>query len=239
MGQAAVNVARSCQYEGAGTVEFLLDDCGGFYFLEMNTRLQVEHPVTELITGVDLVEQQIRIARGEKLSIEQDDLKILGHAIELRVYAEDPLNEFFPSIGTLVKYHRPEGPGIRVDSGYEEGMEVPIHYDPLISKLITNGKDRGEAIRRMIYAIDHYDIEGIETTLAFGKFSMKHEAFRRGNIDTNFIQQYFNPDEFRGIAQDERKIAASLALKAYLSDRTKLQLPKSMESSWKERRKRE
>jgi len=146
MGEAAIKVARACDYVGAGTVEFLLDENKNFYFLEMNTRLQVEHPVSEIIAGIDLVEQQIKVARGEKLEFTQDDLSINGHALEVRVYAEDPLQNFMPSIGTLSTYKTPVGEGIRVDDGFEEGMEVPIYYDPMISKLITYGKDRAEAI---------------------------------------------------------------------------------------------
>ncbi|HEY0898414.1 MAG TPA: acetyl-CoA carboxylase biotin carboxylase subunit, partial [Sphingobacteriaceae bacterium] len=137
MGRCAVDVARSCNYTGAGTVEFILDDQLNFYFLEMNTRLQVEHPVTEMITGVDLVKEQIRIARGEKISFRQEDLEINGHAIELRVYAEDPKNNFLPDIGTLETYKLPQGPGIRVDDGFEQGMEIPIYYDPMIAKLVV------------------------------------------------------------------------------------------------------
>ena len=158
MGKCAVDVAKSCDYVGAGTVEFLLDENMNFYFLEMNTRLQVEHPVTEMITGVDLVKQQILVARGEQLSFTQEDLKISGHAMEVRVYAEDATNNFLPDIGTLTTYKRPGGIGVRVDDGFEEGMEVPIYYDPMISKLITYGKDREESIERMIRAIADYEI---------------------------------------------------------------------------------
>lgn len=171
MGEAAVRVAKACDYVGAGTVEFLLDADHNFYFLEMNTRLQVEHPVTELITGLDLVEQQIRVARGESLSFSQEDLSINGHALELRVYAEDPLDNFLPSIGTLSQYELPEGNGIRVDGGYEQGMEVPIYYDPMLSKLITYGRDRAEAIEMMRRAIDQYRITGVATTLPFGRIA--------------------------------------------------------------------
>src|SRR6476659_3171937 len=159
MGDAAVLVAKSCNYTSTGTVEFLVDDKLNFYFLEMNTRLQVEHPVTEMITGIDLVEEQIKIARGEKLSFTQDDLSINGHAIELRVYAEDPLNNFLPSIGTLAKYVRPEGENIRVDDGYEQGMSIPIYYDPMIAKLITWSHTRIETIQNMLQAIREYKIE--------------------------------------------------------------------------------
>ncbi len=147
MGEAAVKVAKACDYVGAGTVEFLMDENKNFYFLEMNTRLQVEHPVTELITGIDLVKQQIKIARGEDIAFSQDDLSITGHAVELRVYAEDPMEDFMPSVGTLEKYRGPTGEGVRLDDGFEEGMEVPIYYDPMLAKLITYGNTREEAIQ--------------------------------------------------------------------------------------------
>ena len=176
MGRCAVEVAKACNYSGAGTVEFLLDENLNFYFLEMNTRLQVEHPVTELITGLDLVKEMIRIADGEKLPFTQDDFKILGHAVEVRVYAEDPANNFLPDIGKLHTYKIPQGPGVRVDDGMEEGMEIPIYYDPMIAKLITHGKDRTEAIDRMIRAIDDYQITGVQTTLSFCRFALDHAA---------------------------------------------------------------
>lgn len=194
MGRCAVLVAKAANYVGAGTVEFLLDEKMNFYFLEMNTRLQVEHPVTEQITGIDLVKEQIQIARGEKLSFTQEDLKIHGHAMEVRVYAEDPTNNFLPDIGTLSTYKRPAGYGVRVDDGYEEGMEIPIYYDPMIAKLITFGRDRKEAIARMIRAIDDYKIIGISTTLPFCKFVMQHEAFVSGHFDTNFVNKHFSPE---------------------------------------------
>ncbi|MBC7653267.1 MAG: acetyl-CoA carboxylase biotin carboxylase subunit, partial [Oligoflexus sp.] len=193
MGKCAVDVARSVNYTGAGTVEFILDENLDFFFLEMNTRLQVEHPVSELITGIDLVKEQIKIARGEAISFKQEDLKINGHAMELRVYAEDPKNNFLPDIGTLQTYVTPKGNGVRVDDGFEQGMEIPIYYDPMIAKLITYGKDREEAIERMVRAIDEYEITGIETTLPFGKFVMQHQAFTSGNFDTHFVGKYFEP----------------------------------------------
>jgi acetyl-CoA carboxylase biotin carboxylase subunit len=207
MGKCAVDVARSVNYVGAGTVEFILDEQLDFFFLEMNTRLQVEHPVTEMITGLDLVKEQIKIARGEALSFTQSDLKINGHAIELRVYAEDPDNNFLPDIGTLATYKTPKGNGVRVDDGFEQGMEIPIYYDPMIAKLITFGASRSEAISRMLRAIDEYEITGIQTTLGFGKFVMQHEAFRSGNFDTHFVDKYFKP----GSAQAEDKTAALIA----------------------------
>ncbi len=225
MGQAAVNVAKSCDYVGAGTVEFLMDADHNFYFLEMNTRLQVEHPVTEWISGVDLVEQQIKIARGEVLSIKQEDLKINGHALELRVYAEDPRNDFMPSVGNLKRYRLPVGENIRVDNGFEEGMDVPIYYDPMLSKLVTYGKSREEAIQKMIEAIDHYEVEGVETTLSFGKFVCEHEAFRSGNFDTHFVKNYYTPEKLENKYQSEAKLASIVALEAYLTDRKQLKTP--------------
>ncbi|WDF53389.1 acetyl-CoA carboxylase biotin carboxylase subunit [Mucilaginibacter sp. KACC 22063] len=210
MGRCAVDVARSVNYTGAGTVEFILDENLNFYFLEMNTRLQVEHPVTELITGLDLVKEQIKIARGEALSFKQEDLQISGHALELRVYAEDPANNFLPDIGTLQTYITPQGPGVRVDDGFEQGMEIPIYYDPMIAKLITYGSTREEAIERMIRAIDEYQITGITTTLGFGKFVMQHQAFTSGNFDTHFVKKYFTPEVLQHQDEAEARIAAIL-----------------------------
>ncbi|MEI6816690.1 MAG: acetyl-CoA carboxylase biotin carboxylase subunit [Bacteroidota bacterium] len=213
MGECAVMVAKACNYVGAGTVEFLMDENLDFFFLEMNTRLQVEHPVTELITGLDLVKEQIKVARGEKLSFTQDDLKILGHAIEIRVCAEDPANNFLPDTGTLSTYQIPKGAGVRVDDGFEEGMEIPIFYDNMIAKLITYGKDRNEAIARMIRAIDEYKISGIETTLPFCKYVMQHEAFVSGHFDTNFIKNHFKPEDLESSSLEEELVAAFLGAK--------------------------
>ncbi|MGS2763605.1 acetyl-CoA carboxylase biotin carboxylase subunit [Sinomicrobium sp. M5D2P9] len=225
MGEAAVNVARACDYRGAGTVEFLLDENHNFYFLEMNTRLQVEHPVTEWITGTDLVELQIRIARGEKLPLGQEDLAIRGHALELRVYAEDPLNDFLPSVGHLEHYEIPSGENIRVDNGFEAGMDVPIFYDPMLAKLITYGKTREEAIQTMILAIENYIVEGVETTLPFGKFVFMHDTFRAGNFDTHFIQKHYTPEILRSEQEERARIAALIAVKQYTEDLKKLRIP--------------
>ncbi|MDX1315475.1 MAG: ATP-grasp domain-containing protein, partial [Eudoraea sp.] len=225
MGVAATKVAESCEYLGAGTVEFLMDADLNFYFLEMNTRLQVEHPVSELITDVDLVELQIRVARGEELPMKQEDLKINGHAIELRVYAEDPLNDFLPSVGKLEKYRLPVGEGIRVDNGFEEGMDVPIYYDPMLSKLITYGKSREEAIELMIEAIDKYEVKGVMTTLPFGRFVCEHEAFRSGNFDTHFVKNYYSPEMLQKSTEEEARLAAVIALKQYLKDQKVLRIP--------------
>ena len=212
MGACAVDVARAVNYTGAGTVEFILDENLDFFFLEMNTRLQVEHPVTELITGLDLVKEQIRIARGEALTYRQEDLKIRGHAIELRVYAEDPENNFLPDIGVLKTYKTPKGNGIRIDDGFEQGMEIPIHYDPMIAKLIVYGADRTEAMDRMIRAIDEYDITGIKTTLNFGRFVLQHPAFRNGDFDTHFVGKYFQSDSLKISRADEALMAAVFAV---------------------------
>ncbi|WP_445710516.1 acetyl-CoA carboxylase biotin carboxylase subunit [Flavobacterium sp.] len=225
MGEAAVKVAKACDYLGAGTVEFLLDENKNFYFLEMNTRLQVEHPVTELITGMDLVEMQIRVARGEALTVKQEDLQITGHAMELRVYAEDPLNDFLPSVGNLEVYQLPVGEGIRVDNGFEQGMDVPIYYDPMLAKLITYGKTREESIELMIKAIANYIVEGICTTLPFGTFVMEHEAFRSGDFDTHFVKKYYDAEVLKAQAAKEAEIAALVALKKYLEDQKIVRLP--------------
>jgi acetyl-CoA carboxylase biotin carboxylase subunit len=211
MGKCACDVARACNYSGAGTVEFLLDENRNFYFLEMNTRLQVEHPVTEMITGIDLVKEQIRVARGEKLSFTQSDLRINGHSVEVRVYAEDPTNNFLPDIGKLVTYRRPQGTGVRVDDGLEEGMDIPIYYDPMIAKLVTWGADRTEAIDRMVRAIDEYRISGVETTLSFCRFALEHTAFRSGDFDTHFIKKYFTPDMLKSARKQEEEVAALVA----------------------------
>jgi acetyl-CoA carboxylase biotin carboxylase subunit len=213
MGEAAINVAKSCGYYGAGTVEFILNENSDFYFLEMNTRLQVEHPVTEQITGIDLVKLQIKVAEGEKLPFKQSDLKMNGHAVEVRVYAEDPTNNFLPDIGTLKTYKRPQGHGVRVDDGFEEGMDIPFYYDPMIAKLITHAENRQEAINKMIRAIDEYEITGLETTLGFCRFVMEHDAFTSGKFDTRFVENYFKPEVLQTKPlSDEEKIASALAV---------------------------
>ena len=209
MGEAAVAVCKACNYEGAGTVEFLVDADMKFYFLEMNTRLQVEHPVTEEITKLDLVEWQIRVARGENLPKQQDELQIHGHAIEVRVYAEDTLNGFTPDIGRLDRYRIPTGRSVRVDDAFLEGMDIPIYYDPMIAKLVVWGKNREEAIKRTLVAIDEYQISGLKTTLDFGKYVLKHPAFRSGDFDTNFVKHYFEDPRIMYTAMEEEKEALS------------------------------
>ncbi len=211
MGECAVLAAKACDYYSAGTVEFVVDDQLNFYFLEMNTRLQVEHPVTELITGIDLVKQQILIAEGKPLTIRQEDLQIQGHAIEVRVCAEDPANNFLPEVGKLHKYKPPRGVGIRVDDGFEEGMEIPIYYDNMIAKLITYAGTREEAIKRMERAIDEFQITGIQTTLGFCRYVLGHEQFLSGKFNTKFVEKYFKPENLVSAPQaDEEKIAAAL-----------------------------
>lgn len=213
MGEAAVNACRACHYTNAGTVEFLLDADMNFYFLEMNTRLQVEHPVTEMITGIDLVREQIRVAEGHPLSFRQEDLAINGHAVEVRVYAEDPANNFLPDIGTLDVYRRPQGNGVRVDDGFEEGMTVPIFYDPMLAKLIVHAENREAAMDRMIRAIDEFHIVGVQTTLGFCRYVMTHEAFRSGDFDTNFINLHFSPEKLhRALTEEEAEVAALVAM---------------------------
>ncbi|GAA5035436.1 acetyl-CoA carboxylase biotin carboxylase subunit [Marivirga lumbricoides] len=240
MGQAAIDVAKSCNYYGAGTVEFIVDENLDFYFLEMNTRLQVEHPVTEQITGVDLVKEQIRIVEGKPLSIKQEDLKIIGHSVEVRVYAEDPKNNFLPDIGKLKVYKRPQGTGIRVDDGFEQGMDIPIHYDPMIAKLVTYADNREEAIKRMIRAIDEYEIVGIQTTLGFCKYVLQHEAFTSGNFDTKFIEKYYAPEVLDSSpSKEEKEIAGALAVKLWSAGKSKVTTSESGQSKvslWKKNR---
>ncbi|MBL7944246.1 MAG: acetyl-CoA carboxylase biotin carboxylase subunit [Flavobacteriales bacterium] len=237
MGNSACDVARSCGYSGAGTVEFLLDDKLNYYFLEMNTRLQVEHPVSELITGIDLVKEQIRVARGEKLRFTQDELSINGHALEIRVYAEDPSNNFLPDIGTLETYRTPSGPGVRVDDGFEEGMAIPIYYDPMIAKLIVHAGTRQEAIDRMLRAIADYRITGVQTTLGFCAWAIDHPAFRTGQFDTHFVSSYFQPSVLKPNAEQQDLEAATIAASWFLEKKTQNaseNRPKSNKSgAWK------
>ncbi len=215
MGEAAVLVARSCDYTGAGTVEFLLDDKHNYYFLEMNTRLQVEHPVTEMITGLDLVEMQIHVANSLPLKVRQEDLHINGHSIELRVYAEDPLNNFLPSIGRLQRYVLPSGEGVRVDDGYVQGMDIPIYYDPMISKLVVHAENRFAAIEKMKKAIAEYDIVGVSNTLSFGDYVLSHPAFVSGNFDTHFVTMHYSAKLLQDVQRERELLAAKIALAAY------------------------
>jgi acetyl-CoA carboxylase biotin carboxylase subunit len=195
MGEVAVRVAQAAAYTNAGTVEFLVDQQKSFYFLEMNTRLQVEHPVTELITGLDLVHLQIRIAAGERLPFTQEDVKIRGHAIECRVYAEDPDNNYFPSPGKITLLLQPSGPGIRRDSGMYEGWTVPMDYDPLLAKLIGYGTDREQAISRLTRALNEYFVGGIKTNISLFRRILRHPDFRAAKLDTGFLDRMLKQKE--------------------------------------------
>ncbi|MGB3781092.1 MAG: acetyl-CoA carboxylase biotin carboxylase subunit [Tunicatimonas sp.] len=237
MGEAAVQVAKACNYVGAGTVEFVMGQNQQFYFLEMNTRLQVEHPVTEMITGLDLVKEQLRIAAGEPLSVRQEDLRIHGHALELRVYAEDPANNFLPDIGTLTTYRRPQGPGVRVDDGFEEGMEVPIHYDPMIAKLVVHAGDRDGAIQRMVRAIDEYQISGVATTLTFGRFVLLHPEFTSGRFTTKFVEDYFTAEALAPpLLEAEKQVAVLLATHLAPKTASVIAPQNNSPSRWKKQR---
>lgn len=240
MGKAAVDVAKAANYYNAGTVEFIVDENKNFYFLEMNTRLQVEHPVTEQITGLDLVKLQIKIAEGEKLPFKQEDLTIHGHAIEVRVYAEDPTNNFLPDIGTLKTYKRPQGHGIRVDDGFEQGMTIPFYYDPMIAKMICHDETREKAIEKTIRAIDEYEITGLETTLGFCKFVMNHEAFRSGDFDTKFVEKYFTPELLQDKPVEAEELLASVLATQTINEIKKTSLIteniNSTISNWKKNR---
>ena len=242
MGEAAVKVAKACDYYGAGTVEFIVDENLDFYFLEMNTRLQVEHPVTEMITNKDLVKEQILVAEGYPLSFAQEDLKINGHAVEIRVYAEDPKNNFLPDIGNLQTYIRPHGPGIRVDDGFEQGMDIPIYYDPMIAKLIVHDETREKAIQKMVNAINDYQITGIETTLAFCKFVMEHEEFQSGRFDTKFVEHFFSPEKLKvNWSEMELSLLAGLATDIFDKNKDSLKISQSKDgvlsqrTNWKNR----
>ncbi len=235
MGNAAINVARSCNYEGVGTVEFLLDKDKNFYFLEMNTRLQVEHPVTEMITGLDLVEEQIKVARGEALTYTQDEVQLNGHAIEIRVYAEDPENDFLPDLGRLVHYKPPTGLGIRVDDGYEQGMAIPLTYDPMIAKLVVYGEDRDAAIEKTIAAIDDYEISGFSTTLGFCRFAIDHPEFRNGDFTINFVGDHFKPEMLRSDISSDVALAAFKVFKSVKKE-NEPQAIANQTSAWKANR---
>lgn len=221
MGACAVKVAAAVNYVGAGTVEFLVSDVDrSFYFLEMNTRLQVEHPVTELVTGIDLVREQIRVAAGEKLSFTQSDISLTGHAIECRVYAEDPENNFLPSPGQITRLRLPRGPGIRDDGGVYEGAEVSIYYDPMISKFCVHGRDRAEAIDRMRRALAEYEVGGIKTTLPFFRELMDDAEFIEGKLDTGFIPRFNDRRKVGETTEIERDIAIIAAALAYSEPKT-------------------
>jgi len=211
MAEAAIAAAEACDYVGAGTIEFLVDKNRKFYFLEMNTRLQVEHPVTELITGKDLVELQILVAKGEELPFKQEEVTMQGHAIESRIYAEDPAENFLPSTGDLERHRMPSGPGVRVDSGVEEGQTISVNYDPMISKLCVFAENREKAIQRMKRALEEYEIAGCRTTIPFCHFVMNHQSFTSREYDTHFVPNYFEPEKMRIFPENEQDHLLSIA----------------------------
>jgi propionyl-CoA carboxylase alpha chain len=244
MGAAAVAAAESCGYVNAGTVEFLVDKDLNYYFMEMNTRLQVEHPVTEWVTGVDLVAEQLRVAQGEELGYTTDDLSLNGHAIESRIYAEDPASNFLPDPGPLKRHAAPSGFGVRVDAGVEEGDEVLIHYDPMISKLTTWGRDRTAALDRMVRALDEYEVAGMATTIPFCRFAMQHEGFRAGDFTTHFVDEEFAPEMLQ-VDDSERDELAALAATLYYRQTQEAEAPTITSgggqeglSPWRQRRRR-
>ncbi len=238
MGEAAVQIAHKAHYKNAGTVEFLVDEERKFYFLEVNTRLQVEHPVTELIIGIDLVREQIRIAEGHYLDLKQEDIAKTGHALECRIYAEDPSNNFFPSVGKLERYHIPEGPRVRVDNGFQQGDMIPVYYDPLMAKVVTWGNDRTESIATMRRALQEFIVEGVRTTIPFCKFVLNDEYFVRGDFNTHFVQQRFNPHHVDGLNQLSAVAAVICAALLEEEDRMIVDAPRphQRQSLWKKLR---
>lgn len=237
MGDCAIAIAKACKYVGAGTIEFITDENNDFFFLEMNTRLQVEHPVTELITGLDLVKEQIRIAEGHHLPFQQNEIFMQGHAMELRVYAEDPYNNFLPDIGKITHYRTPTGPGIRVDDGVYRLHEISTHYDPMISKLVTYAADRTSCIQKMKRAIKEYRILGVMTTLPFGSFVMNNTHFADGNIDTNFVRNYFDEASLFEVPDTATVIAAAHTLKENKAHHPSVTTQQSnTTSNWKKHR---
>ncbi len=211
MGEVAVAAARAVDYVNAGTIEFLLDRDKNFYFLEMNTRVQVEHPVTELVTGIDIVQEQLRIARGRRLRLKQEDVRIKGWAIECRINAEDPYNNYLPSTGTITASHLPTGPGVRVDTGVYVGNEITPYYDSMISKLICYGETRGEAVLRMRRALEEYRILGVKTNIPFHQHMMDSHRFMSGQFDTKFVEDRFSMDDREASHALEAALLATLA----------------------------
>jgi len=237
MGAAAVNIARQTGYVGAGTVEFMVSQDLSYYFLEVNTRLQVEHPVTEMITGIDLVKQQIAIAEGEPLFYRQEDIKLDGHAIECRIYAEDPEQGFTPSTGKLRHYRLPAGPGVRVDSGVVIYSEVPIYYDPMMAKLVVWGRDRTEAIQRTVRALKEYRVSGLRTTIGFHIAVMNNARFIAGDLSTGFLAEEFPDNKYVVLDDDTRRCAAVAAALDKFTHERRILLQKreaggAVESGW-------
>jgi acetyl-CoA carboxylase biotin carboxylase subunit len=236
LGAMAVKAAAAVNYYSAGTIECLMGPDKQFYFLEMNTRLQVEHPVTEMVWGIDLVKAQLRIAQGERLDIRQEDLVPNGHAIECRVYAEDPAHNFAPSPGLIRHLTLPQGPGVRNDNGVYAGYTVPVYYDPMLSKLVCHAGTRDEAIDRMLRALQEYRVDGIRTTIPFFSFLMRHPDFRAANFDTGFIDRVLPELEIENRAVDDVNCDAALIAAAIMAfeDAQKVSLPEESTSRWKQ-----
>jgi len=233
MGEAALRIARAANYSNLGTLEFLVDTHGNFYFLEVNTRLQVEHPVTELVTGHDLVQLQLRIAAGERLPFQQDDIAWRGWAMECRVTAEDPENQFFPSPGKIVQLREPAGPHVRVDSGVYAGWTVPIEYDSLLAKLIAWGPERDTAIQRLLRALAEYSIVGVETNLRFFGELLRDSEFREGNLHTEFIAKFFDRRSAPAEPAEEIKMAVALAAATHAANgRQEIRIDRDAASPW-------
>ncbi len=237
MGEVAISAARACNYVNAGTIEFLFDKDRNFYFLEMNTRLQVEHPITEMVTGVNLVKEQIRIAYGEKLTYKQSDIQWRGHSIECRINAEDPFNDFMPDTGKITYLRQPAGYGVRVDNGIESGSEISIHFDSMLGKLITIGTDRIEAINRMEMALRNFRIKGVKTIIPFLLTVMRHPEFRYGHFDTGFIEHSFDFESLDKMKSENEEIIAAIAAYGYrMTQKNKTPVkPKQQVSKWKEK----
>ncbi len=238
MGRVATEAAKACKYVNAGTIEFLFDKYRNYYFLEMNTRLQVEHPVTERVTGIDLVREQFRVAAGEPLSFRQEDIRWRGHAIECRINAEDPFNDFMPDTGRIKYLREPGGKGVRVDSGVETGSEISIHFDSMLAKLVILGKDRAEAISRMERALRNYRIKGLKTVIPFQLAVMRHPDFRYGHFDTGFIENSFDFEVLEKMKQENEEIIAAIAAYGYRMTKG-AQAPSNhspQPSKWKQKR---
>ncbi|MGV3719604.1 MAG: 3-methylcrotonyl-CoA carboxylase, partial [Actinomycetota bacterium] len=235
MAAAAVAAARAIRYENAGTVEFILDEAGSFYFLEMNTRLQVEHPLTELVTGRDLVRAQLLVAAGEPLPFTQETLRQTGHAVECRIYAEDPERGFLPGSGVIQVYREPSGPGIRVDSGVSEGTAISVHYDSLLAKLVVWAESRDAALERLDWALSQFVVLGTPTNLSFLRALIRHPAFRSGDLSTHFLQEH-TVDSSAPAATPEVLAAAALSLRPGASRRPRQDCPATRErpSPWLE-----
>lgn len=239
--EAGVNAARACNYYNAGTIEFLMDEEKKFYFLEMNTRIQVEHPVTEEITGIDIVKEQINIAEGNKLTYNQEEIKILGHALEVRIYAEDPDNNFAPSTGKIIHHRLPSGPGIRIDRGIDLMTDVSVFYDPMLAKLITRGRNRDEAISRMVRALGEYQIAGVITNIHANKWIIEHEEFVNGKMNINFIEKEFLPlipNKWKDKTYDKYKLVVagiSAVLKFQESKLKPIPIECSANNKWSDR----